>query len=256
MPMRSIWSGRLGFGLVGLNVKLYKGVSEGDIGFHLIHPDCGKRVNYQVFCSACEKVVERASLKRGYEYVKGEYVVLDDADFQSLPLKSVKQIEIEGFTQDDIDPRAFDTHYLLAPDKGGANEKPFALLYRAMDELKVKAIAKLCYRDKEHLCVISPYQGVFLLQTLFYADELRDVAEIRPKEVAISDREVELGKALVGEMMGLFDYERYHDEYREALEKLISAKLEGRQVSVEATTPITQDLTDALLKSIAQRKGG
>ena len=248
--MRAIWSGRLGWGIVGLNAKLYKAVDEGDIGFHLVH-SCGARIKYQNFCPRCEKVIERAELKKGYEYAKDQFAILEEADFQRLPLASIKSINIEGFTDDGIDPRAFDASYLLAPEKGSANEKPFALLYKAMETLNVKAVGKLAYRDKEHLCLISAYQGVFLLQTLFYADELRPFEDLKPKEVALSEKEMELGKTLVSQMKGIFAYEGYSDQYRQALEKLIEAKVEGKEIAVpaEQETP-AGDLVSQLLASL------
>ena len=248
--MRAIWKGRIGFGLIGLEAKLYKAVDEGDIGFHLVH-SCGARIKYQNFCAKCEKVVERSELKKGYEIAKDQFVMLEEADFQKLPLASVKSINIEGFTDDGIDPRAFDASYLLAPEKGSANEKPFALLYKAMETLNVKAVGKLAYRDKEHLCLISAYQGVFLLQTLFYADELRPFEDLKPKGVALSDKETELGMALVNQLKGVFAYDSYSDQYRQALEKLIEAKVEGKEVQVpaEQETP-AGDLVSQLLASL------
>ena len=247
--MRSMWKGQLGFGMVSLSVKMYKGVDEDDIRFHLVHPQCGGRVKQNLFCPQCECLVQRQELKKGYEVGKDKYLILDEADFEKLPLKSLKAIDIEGFVQDRPDPRAFEESYLIAPEKG--SEKAFQLILGAMEKLGVKAVAKIAYREREHLCLVSPYQGVLLLQTLFYAGELRGIEEIKPKAVALSDKEVELGVALVKQMVIAFNYEGYHDDYRLALEKLIEAKAEGKVLAgVAEATATPGDLVGQLMASL------
>lgn len=253
--VRAIWSGRIGVGLVGFQAKLYKAVEEGGIEFHLIHPECGGRIKYLYHCPKCAKVVERSELKKGYEIADDEYVILDDADFQSLPLKTVKSIEIEGFTRDDIDPRMFNTAFYLVPDKKGGDVKAFSLLYKVMEELGVKAIGKLTYREKEHLVVITPFDGIFLLRTLFYSEEIRDYEEIKPKQVALSEKELKLGKTLIEQMICPFEPTAYKNEYKHALEQLIQAKIEGRELVKQDVAESSSDLVEALLKSIGMKGG-
>ena len=253
--MRSIWKGRMGFGLVGMNVKLHKAVDQSEISFHLMHTECGGgRIRMLYQCQNCQTVLDSRPKEKGYEYAEGQYVILSEADFQALPLKSLKQIEILGFVRDGIDARAIEATYYLSPDKGGTNQKPFQLLYTAMERLGVQAIGKLAYRDREHLCVIQPFDGIMLCQTLCYAQEIRPHQELKQAEVALSEKETELGEALVQQMVMVFNFSVFQDEYQKALEELIQAKIEGREL-----TPVAQDeapsgdLVGQLLASIGMK---
>jgi len=252
--VRSVWKGQMGFGLISLPVKLYGATDTRGTSFHLMHQECGGgRISYLYKCKGCGAILEnRSALKKGYEYAKDHYVILEESDFQRLPLKTLKQIEIVGFTGDQIDPRAMDTTYYLSPEKGG--EKPYQLLLSVMERLNVRAIGKLAYREREHICVVFPFDGIMLLQTLCYADEIRDYGEIKPMAVALGDRELELGQTLVREMMVSFDLSAFKDDYRQALEALIEAKIEGREIAVAAEAPApTGDLVDQLLASIGMK---
>lgn len=246
----------MGFGLVGMNVKLHKAVDQSEIRFHLMHTECGGgRIRMLYQCQNCQATLEgRTGLQKGYEYAEGQYVILSEADFQALPLKSLKQIEILGFVEDGIDARAIEATYYLSPDKGGTNQKPFQLLYTAMERLGVQAVGKLAYRDREHLCVIQPFDGIMLCQTLCYAQEIRPYQELKQAEVALSEKEMELGEALVKQMVMVFDFSVFEDEYQKALEELIQAKIEGREIApvAEAEAP-TGDLVGQLLASIGMK---
>ena len=252
--MRSIWKGQMGFGLISLPVKLYGATDSKGISFHLMHQECGGgRISYLYKCRGCGAILEnRSALKKGYEYAKDHYVILEEQDFQALPLKTLKQIEIVGFTEDELDPRAFDATYYLSPEKGG--EKPYQLLLSVMERLNVRAVGKLAYREREHICMVSPFDGIMLLHTLCYADEIRDYEEIKPMAVALGDRELELGETLVRQMMMAFDLSAFKDDYREALEALIEAKIEGREIAVAEEAPAPAgDLVDQLLASIGMK---
>ena len=252
--MRSIWKGQMGLGLISLPVKLYGATDTKGISFHLMHHPCGGgRIKYLYKCHKCEAILEnRSELKKGYEYAKDHYAILDDADFASLPLKTLKQIEVLGFTQGELDPRAIDATYYLSPEKGG--EKPYHLLLTVMERLNVRAIGKLAYREREHLCVVPPFDGIMLLQTLFYADEIRGYEEIKPQSVSLSEREIELGETLVRQMAMSFDHSAFKDQYKEALEALIEAKIEGREIARAEEAPAPAgDLVDQLLASIGMK---
>lgn len=251
--MRSIWKGRMGFGLIGLNVKLYKATETKDISFHLMHADCGGgRIKYIYQCQNCAALVSRSELKKGYEVTQDQYVILDDADFASLPLKTLRQIEIVGFVSDSLDPRLIEETYYLSADKGG--EKAYQLLHSVMARLGVKAVGKLAYREKEHLCVIFPFDSVFCLQTLCYAGELRPYEELKPTAMSLSDKELELGEVLVKQMMMDFDHASFADAYKEALERMIEAKIDGREITAPAEAEVPAgDMVSQLLASIGMK---
>jgi len=182
---------------------------------------------------------------------KDQYVVLEEADFQALPLKTLKTIEVVEFVDGrEIDPRHYDKAYFLVPDEAGG--KAFFLFLQAMDEVGLMAVAKLCYREREHLSAIRAFGGVMLLQTLFYTDELRDPVEFYPKAVAVSDKERELARKLVEAMKApTVDLSKFRDEYRDALLKVIEAKLAGQPIQPVPQAPAKAvDLAEALLASI------
>lgn len=251
--MRSIWKGRMGFGLIGLNVKLYKATETKEIGMHLMHAECGGgRIKYLYQCQNCAALVSRSELKKGYEYAKDQVLILDDADFASLPLKTLKQIEIVGFVGDSLDPRLIEETYYLSADKGG--EKAYQLLHSVMARLGVKAIGKLAYREREHLAVIFPFDSVFVLQTLIYTEELRSYEELKPTAIALSDKELELGEVLVKQMVMDFDHASYQDDYKQALERMIEAKIDGREITAPAEAEVPAgDMVEQLLASIGMK---
>jgi DNA end-binding protein Ku len=181
-------------------------------------------------------------------------VPLSEQDFQSLPLKSVKTIEVVEFVDaSQIDIRCYEKPYFLAANEAG--HKAYKLLLMAMEKVNLVAVTKLTYREREHLAVIRPYDGVMLLQTMRYAEELRDYEDLRPQEYFISEREMELGVSLVKAMAGQFDLTKYHNEYREALERLIEAKLAGEVLPLaEEAAATVADIEEALKASLELAK--
>ena len=250
MARRSIWKGAISFGMVAIPSKLYSATEDTDISLHQYHKECGSRISMPKYCGTCQKMLTTADITRGYE-VGDSYVPLTEADFQSLPLKSVKTIEVVEFVDENqIDLRCYDKPYFLASDEGGY--KAYKLFVQAMAEAKLVAVAKLAYLEKERLSVVRPYQGVMMLQTLRYAEELKDFADLRPVEYPVSDKELNLAVSLVKAMaVPQFDLTKYHDEYRQALERLIEAKIAGEALPVaqEAPAPVS-DVADALLASL------
>jgi len=252
MAPRSIWKGHLGFGIVQVPVKLYSATEEKGVHFNQLHRECGQRIQMPKWCPTCARKVEAEELVKGYEVSKGQYMVMEEADFQALPLKSLKTIEVVEFVPGSgIDPRHYDKAYFLAPDEAGG--KAFMLFLQVVEEMGLTAVAKLCYRDRDHLSALRPFGGVMLLQTLFYTDELRDPVELYPKTVpAVSDKEKEMARRLVEAMKApAVDLTKFRDEYRDALTKVIEAKLAGQPIQVAPEAPAkVVDLADALLASI------
>ncbi len=250
MARRSIWKGAITFGMVAIPSKLYSATEDTDISLHQYHKECGRRISMPKYCGTCQKMLTTADITKGYE-VGDSYVPLTESDFQSLPLKSVKTIEVVEFVDESqIDIRCYDKPYFLGSDEGGY--KAYRLFVMAMAEAKLVAVAKLAYREREHLAIVRPYQGVMLLQLLRYADELKDCSDLKPMDYVISDKEINLAVSLVKAMaVPQFDLAKYHDEYRQALEKLIEAKIAGEVLPVaqEAPAPVS-DVADALLASL------
>jgi DNA end-binding protein Ku len=154
MP-RSIWNGVVSFGMVSIPVKLYTATEDKDISFNLLHKECGSRLKQLRWCPEHERAVEWSEIARGYEYTKDEYITMEDADFEKLPLPSKQTVELVAFVKaDEIDPIYYQkTYYLEAETKG---QKPYALLLRALKEKDLSGVAKIAIRNKEQLCVIRP----------------------------------------------------------------------------------------------------
>jgi Ku protein len=255
---RAIWSGSISFGMVSIPVKLYGATESKDIRFHLLHAKDGTRLKQIRWCPTDEAEVPWNETARGYEYTKGRYVVLTNEDFEKLPLPSRHTIEISAFVEEaEIDPVFFEKSYYLEP--GERAQKPYALLLKALEKKALTAIATVTMRNKEQLCAIRARNGVIMLETLYYPDEVRQETGVELESVRVSDKELDMAFTLIELLQKPFDPEEYHDHYREALEQLIEAKLEGKEVVSEPEAAETKvfDLADALRRSVeAARKGG
>jgi DNA end-binding protein Ku len=195
---------------------------------------------------------------RGYEYAKGQYVTLTEEDFEKLPLPSRHTIDLSAFvSESEIDPIFYERSYYLEPEERG--EKPYALLLRALEKKELAALATITIRKKEQLCAIRPRSGVILLETLYYPDEIRETPAMDLGRVWVNDRELDMAFTLIELLRKPFDADEYQDHYREALQQLIEAKLEGREVVTSPAVGDTKviDLADALRRSVENaRKGG
>ena len=255
---RAIWSGSISFGMVSIPVKLYGATESKDIRFHLLHAKDGTRLKQIRWCPTDEVEVPWNETARGYEYTKGRYVVLTNEDFEKLPLPSRHTIEISAFVEEaEIDPVFFEKSYYLEP--GERAQKAYALLLKALEKKALTAIATVTMRNKEQLCAIRARNGVIMLETLYYPDEVRQETGVDLESVRVSDKELDMAFTLIELLHKPFDPEEYHDHYREALEQLIEAKLEGKEVVSEPEAAETKvfDLADALRRSVeAARKGG
>lgn len=232
--MRSIWKGTISFGLVAIPAKLYTAAEDRRVSFHLMHRECQSRIQLPKWCPNCERKLEPAEIQRVYEFAKEQYVPMEEADFQALPLKTLKTVEVVEFVDPTgMDPRAFDASYFLAPDEAGG--KAFCLFLSAMEKTGLCAVAKLTYREREHLSLLRPYRKLLLLQTLFYADELRDPEAIPIPGVAVAERDLAMAVSLVNALkVESFDLSKYQDDYRQALYRLVEAKMAGEKVEAIA----------------------
>lgn len=250
---RSIWKGAISFGMVAIPMKLYIATESKDIGFAQLHESCRSRLKQKRWCPQCEDEVAYGETVRGFEFAKGEYLVMEEEDFESLPLKSAHTIDITRFVDiRTIDPVHYEKSYYIEPESVGA--KPFALLKKALETTERAAVAKIALRQKEHLCLIRPYQDGLVMETMFYPDEIRSAAELDfPGEIEVSDAELQMAVMLIDQLTGAFEPQEYRDEYRDALQQVIEAKLgAGAPVSAapEAPQGKVRDLMEALRASI------
>jgi len=258
MP-RAIWNGVITFGMVSIPVGLTTAVQEKDVHFHQVHGVCGSRIRYQKFCPVCDRVVTDEELKKGYEVAKGRYVLMEAEDFEGLPVPSQHAIEVAAFVKaEEIDPIYYDRSYYVEPEAMG--RKPFSLLMRALKEKGVNALAKIALRSKESLCVLRPMDGVLVLETLYYPEEIRKPSEkASPEESSGESKEFKMALSLIDLLSEEFDPAKYEDEYRKALLHRIEEKAEGHQVEqppTEAPESNVIDLMEALRRSVEEAKKG
>ncbi len=251
--MRAIWKGAVSFGLVSVPVKLYSATENKDISFRQVHAKDGGRIKYQRICSLDGEEVAYADIAKGYETEDGEMVVLDDADMADLPATSSREISVEKFVpSEQIDPMLFEKSYYLEPEKTGA--KPYALLRKALQDADRMALVTVSLRSRMSLAVLRVRDDVIVLQTMMWPDEIRkpdfgsaDVEDAKPAEV-------KMATMLVDTLAGDFDPSEFEDDYREAVEALVKAKIEGGEVKA---TPAARkssgevvDLLAALQRSV------
>lgn len=255
MAARAIWSGILTFGMVSIPIKLYTATENKDISFNQLHRDCMARIKQQRVCSSCEKQLESDDIEKGYEYGKGQYVLITDDDLEKLPLPNKGAIEISTFVKaEEIDPVYYDKSYYVEPDE--AAKKPFKLFMQSLLNKGMTAVASVAIRNKQRLCALRPMDGTLMMSTLLYPDEIR-VSRGKPlPTVDVSDKELAMANSLIDMMTEPFDPESYKDSYREALLSIIEAKLEGKEV-VAAPAPAAGkvvDLMEALQASMESLK--
>ena len=254
MPLRAVWKGAISFGMVVIPVKLYPATEHRDIRFVNLHKDTHTRIRMKRWSPHHDAEVSMDDLVKGYEYTKDEFVVLEDSDFDDLPVPSKHSLDIIKFVDiKTIDPIFFERTYVLEPEELG--KKPYALLRRVMEETGRIAVGKLSLRQKEHLVTLRPYQNGLAVATMFYADEIRPTAEIFDDEDAdVSDAELQMASMLVDQLTGEFEPESHQDEYRVALMQVIENKLgQGGPVTAAPEAPKTTvvDLMEALKASLA-----
>jgi DNA end-binding protein Ku len=257
MPPHSIGSGTISFGLVSIPIKLYTAASSTGVSFHMLHAVCGSRIRQQTFCPACERVVERNELVRGYEFAREQYVRFTEPELKSAEGEASKIIDIAEFVPlKSVDPVYFERAYYLGPDKGG--EKAYRLLSDAMAQSDRVALAKFVMRGKENLVLIRPAQQGLMLHTMYFADEVRDFGEVEKGQgVKVRDNELQLAQRLIDELSEEeFRPEQYRDEYSDRVRALVDQKVEGKEVTV-AGEPAPRaeviDLMEALKESLGKR---
>lgn len=252
--MRTLWKGAISFGLVHIPIRVYPATEDKNVKFRFLHRECKTPIRYVKWCPTCEREVASEEIVNGYEYQKGQFVVLEDDDFERLPAVEAKVIDIIDFVNlSEIDPIYYDKTYYLEPGDGGA--KAYALLRRAMLETGRIAVAKVAIRSRQSLAAIRVFDGVVLaMETMYWPDEIRTYAGLEglAAEPAFHENEVRMADMLVGSLTASFDPPKYTDDYRAALQEAIRAKVEGRQIFEyrEPETAKVIDLMEALRASV------
>jgi DNA end-binding protein Ku len=253
---RSMWRGAIQFGLVTIPVKLYLATEQGGIGFNLLHATCLNRIQMKVYCPYHDEVIPRSETVRGYEWSKGKYVVVTDEDIDSVPLKTMRAIEIELFintSRDSAGTQFVKQAYYLEPEQIGA--KAFYLLKSVLVEQNKSAICKIVLKDREQLAALNPFTNTMLLTTLHWPDEVRAIDELNLHEdqIDIKPSEKKMAEQLVASMTGDFSADDYRDDYRQALMAVIEKKVAGEKPEPQERAEPTNitDLMAALEASVA-----
>lgn len=254
--MRPVWTGGISFGLIFIPIKMYTAVATVEIDLDLLSKKDNHPIRYARIDKVTGKEVAWKDVVKGYPVKKGDYVVLDDEDFDKVALHRSETIEVVSFVdKDDIDPMLFEKPYYLEPDKGAS--KTYYILLQALEKTGKVGVAEFIFKNREHICCLTAENGMIVLNQMRYASELKDAKQLDiPKNVKVSEKEVNLAVRLVNEMSEKFDADEYTDDYIEALEKIIKAKKMKKHVKVkQMDKPDATDVSkiiDQLEKSLKE----
>jgi DNA end-binding protein Ku len=255
--MRTIWNGSINFGLVNIPIGLAVAQQRKDVSFRTLHRECGTPIKQKRWCPFHERDVEADELVKGWEFAKGQFVMVEESDLEAVALTRSQSIDIDRFVDlDEVDPIYFDRAYYLAPADADAQRRPYVLLLRAMQEANVAAVGKFVLWGKENLCLIRPLGESLALETLYYAEDIRAREEIDEAvaETEVGEPELEMARQLVASLVGEFEPEDFENEYRTSLRAMLEAKLAGEEIVAPeqpAPAPVV-DLMEALKESVAQ----
>jgi DNA end-binding protein Ku len=255
MP-RAMWKGAISFGLVTIPVSVYPATEEKTLRFNQLHDEDGGRIRMKRVCSVDGEEVGYDHIVKGYEYEKDRYVILTDEDFEKVPVESSRQIDIQQFVDlEEIDPMLYKKSYFLVPEETGA--KAYALLREAMNRAGKVGIAKVSFRDKEHLAALRFSDESFVLETMFWPDEIRE-ADFGGVDVDSKPRanELDMAQTLIDNLTAAWNPDEFSDEYRESLLRVVEAKINGEEIEVVEAEPAAKvvDLMEALKASVAAAK--
>ncbi|TMW73490.1 Ku protein [Alteribacter natronophilus] len=258
--MHTIWKGSISFGLVNIPIKLHAATENKDVSLRQLHKECHTPIRYDKVCPHCEKSVENDDIVKGYEQAKDQFVIIENDELKEIQkVQADRAVEIIDFVElTEIDPIYFNRSYYLSPGEGGT--KAYTLLRQALEDSGKIGVAKIMLRAKEHLAVLRVYKNTLLMETIHFPDEVRAADQVPgvPEESELTKKELSSAKMLIDNLTTAFDPDKYTDEYREELQKLIAAKREGNEtVKVEQPELDTSNVTnlmDALQESIEKTK--
>ncbi|RAR40976.1 Ku protein [Paenibacillus sp. MDMC362] len=251
--MHTVWKGAISFGLVHVPVKMFSATEDKDISMRYIHKECGSPLSYIRKCPVCEEEVGWEEITKGYEYEKGKFVLFEKEELEQLAEQNSKNITILDFVDlTEIDPIYFQKTYYLSPDQAGANA--YRLLLEAMKQSGKIGIAKIAIRSKSSLAAIRVLDECLSIETIFYPDEIRPIAQVPnlPERTEVNSKELDMAKLLIEQLSTPFDPEKYTDDYRERLLDLINSKVSGEEIKIAPARQETNvvDLMAALQASI------
>ena len=258
--MRTIWNGSISFGLVNIPIGLAVATQRQDVSFRTLHRECGTPIKQKRWCPVHERDVEADELVKGWEFAKGQYVLVEESDLEAVALQRSQSIEILRFVRlEDVDPVYFDRTYYLAPASAEAQLRPYVLLLRAMGESGMAAVGKFVLWGKENLCLIRARDGALALETLFFAEDVRPKVEIEEAVAGTEVRkpELQLAEQVIASLTGEWVPEDFENDYRRDLTQMLEAKLAGQEIVAPepaAETPVI-DLMEALRQSVADAQG-
>jgi DNA end-binding protein Ku len=253
----SVWKGYLTFGLISIPIRLFSAARTERISLNQLHNVCKTRIRMPLYCPHCDKQVPRNEIVKGYEYEKDQYVLFNEEELDKIEPQSARSMEILEFVKVvEIDPLYYDASYYVTPEDEG--KKAYQLLLAAMEESGYAAIAKLTMHQREHIVVVRPRANGMTLHTMYYTNEIREVAEYgqSDKSAEPKPQEKKLAEQLIESLAAKFEPEKYKDQYQESMRGLIEAKQQGQEVA-EAPHPKLApviDLMEALKKSIAEKQ--
>jgi DNA end-binding protein Ku len=248
---KSFWKGVISFGIVTIPVRMYVATHTKPVSFHVLHKKCLTRAREEWYCEKDDEYFTNDQTLKGYEYAKNQYMVMNDEDFDKVPLKTQHAVDILAFVEAaEVDPVYYHQSYYLEPEDIGA--KPFALLRQVMVKMGRVGIAKVAFQKREHLCTLRPLGNALALHTMYYRDEVLPVEEVAPGKQEVTASELTLAETLVKTLAGPFKPELYKDEYREALRKVVDAKLKGVELKAPKAPKAapSADLMKALRESV------
>ncbi|MDQ2983844.1 MAG: Ku protein [Actinomycetota bacterium] len=265
--MRTIWNGSINFGLVsipvGMALATRPAARQSDVSFRMLHRECKTPIKNKRWCPTHDREVENDELVKGWEVAKGQFVIVEEADLETLTqADDSRAIEIERFVSlADVDPVYFDRTYYLTPASQPAQRRPYALLLEAMKETDMAAVGRFVRQGAEHFCLIRPKGNALALETLFLAEDVNSPAEIEEavEEVDVKEPELELARQVIASLVGEFDSDELESVYRRDLRAMLEAKLAGEEVAQPEPAPDKApviDLMEALRQSVADVKGG
>jgi DNA end-binding protein Ku len=253
MP-KAFWKGVISFGLVAIPVKMYVGTESKPLSFHLLHKKCLTRPKQVLHCETDNEYFSSKDTVSGYEVTKDQFVVLEDSDFEKVPIRTSHSIDIHGFVEaGEIDPIYYYGCHFIEPEELGA--KPFQLLREALLKTGRVGIAKVSFQRREHLGLLRPFENVLVLHTIHYQSEIMPREELTFPASKVSKAELDMAISLIKTMAKTFNPKEYRDEYQEALKKVVDAKLAGKKIVAPATPRVeVGDLMAALRASIQESK--
>jgi DNA end-binding protein Ku len=257
--MQSMWKGAISFGLVMIPVRLYAATEQKDLAFRQVHRPDGGRIKFRRFCSVCGEEVPYQDVAKGYELPTGEVVILDEDDLSSLPLPTMKSIEVLQFAPaEQIDPILFNRSYYIEPEAAGI--RAYVLLRDALAASGRVAVARIALRQRESLATVRGRDGVLVLETLLWPDEVRIATfGFQKQDVEVRPAELRMARSLIDSMTADFEPAEHHDRYRAALTGLIEAKVRGAELlapePIEVAAGPAANLAEALRASLAAVQG-